>query len=909
MLISPLRQLSPLGSPGGSYWTPLKALDGESVNFWAKGRSGLTMPDSVGGNDIKILPAVFKGNGSGYYSNATNNFFSSDDFTFYLNVEFFASPGAAICLFSQGYDVVRLVYNANATWSFFMYAGAANRNITISAITLPTQARKYVFKITHDKDGFTKIYENGIEVGSASGAFTNTDVDALYFADRGAGATWMNDKSALISARLYGDLTETALKFSYIFTGGYVSDISGNGKHLTSNSVVAANVAYSANGSSYLLDSGHALWQKAGSPNIYIPAGGITTAPVAGYTLTKNYLGSSIGLNMAPCLLGFNETASADTELEIFDRSNITRQEDISRASTFYDATSLATKCRYHISEVYPDEVWQGWFKAVFKNKVFIAISKTGADFSLTEFFTFATQKVGSDLVKIKKYAKIDGLLTVGINQNVRTVNQAITRAYDDYTITIDAGTYPENIDLTTKKLNLTGRGAFGQTIIHYSIEGTSLVSTLNIATDSVFNNILFDKREFFAGVAKPIVNVSACNPVFINCQIGRDIYVDGYNSHKPMIISNGAIVTMTGSVIAGTSVNGTLPHDLLVTDTSKLFFEGTSFFACLRLQDTAEATIDTDYIWTNGGSVNQPGVVVEDDAVAYVTINIREIAWNSTTRVEYVAGVYTSSSFRLFNNGYIKLSGNLITGRTQVDASGTGVNVLFKDIISPYGGFWLYVTDGAITANATFDNCQIKHDNDSNGSYPSGPPGQNGSHIIEAYNHDGQINIINGCVLEFMANSGIYHSAGNPIEAWCELIIRNSEIIDHINENDSYGVAYPFTIKTKNLFDFENVIITNKDWDGLSVNTCLDFYKPAGSHVNGRLKNVVFNNSEINAPPINFVATGGDPATLDIDDYICVENVTNNSSAGIFGCRDLYGSSKVADLVTWEILKANCPD
>jgi hypothetical protein len=108
----------------------------------------------------------------------------------------------------------------------------------------------------------------------------------------------------------------------------------------------------------------------------------------------------------------------------------------------------------------------------------------------------------------------------------------------------------------------------------------------------------------------------------------------------------------MTGSAIKGTSCAGLpFPYDLLVTDTSKLIFEGTSFFACLRLQDTAEANIDTDILYTNGSSDNGVGILVEDDAVATVKVNTRELYFNTATAAEYAAGAYSANSFRLKDN------------------------------------------------------------------------------------------------------------------------------------------------------------------------------------------------------------------------------------------------------------------
>jgi len=124
----------------------------------------------------------------------------------------------------------------------------------------------------------------------------------------------------MLSSSIYTDLAETILLTKWIFTGGVSReyDISGNGNNLYPTAYNTNVRGFCPDGSTYMLDNGWALWQKSGSTDIYIPNGGQTTTPVAGYTLTKNYEGSLTKINMCPCLIGFNEMSSAATALEIF---------------------------------------------------------------------------------------------------------------------------------------------------------------------------------------------------------------------------------------------------------------------------------------------------------------------------------------------------------------------------------------------------------------------------------------------------------------------------------------------------------------------------------------------------------------------------------------------------------------
>ena len=136
----------------------------------------------------------------------------------------------------------------------------------------------------------------------------------------------------------------------------------------------------------------------------------------------------------------------------------------------------------------------------------------------------------------------------------------------------------------------------------------------------------------------------------------------------------------------------------------------------------------------------------------------------------------------------------------------------------------------------------------------------------------------------------------GNPITVLGDLYMRDSEVIDNCNDNVPYGVNYPQTIKTVGgAVDIEDCTITNENWDDVGTNNNLIFWKLNGGHINVRLVNVVFNNSEINSSPIDYL-NFGDP--LDGDDYVCQSGLTNNSTADICGHMD-----------DWATLIANCPE
>ena len=158
------------------------------------------------------------------------------------------------------------------------------------------------------------------------------------------------------------------LDFEYDITGGRNGTRSGTGDPK----------AYDANGSTYLLDNGWSLWDKAGISE-RVASGGITTDIEAlGYSQVATMAASLGFINMADCLVGFNPTSDADSKLAIFDRSNTTRQTAASRASIYYDSTSLATKSRYQIDELATYVTLQSFFNAAYKDRLASKIVTSG---------------------------------------------------------------------------------------------------------------------------------------------------------------------------------------------------------------------------------------------------------------------------------------------------------------------------------------------------------------------------------------------------------------------------------------------------------------------------------------------------------------------------------------------------
>ncbi len=658
-----------IGGTGGYHttlaaWTEIAGLgfgytpsqDAE-LDIYLSSRSGNTLTDSVSSLNAKILPAVYKGNSSGYYDYTASALFSDDSWSHVYNLEITTVPsGNMIMFWGQGTQLYFRISSSN-NWQFYMRDGTNNRDITISTATLPFQARKYSFLFVHDKAGSTTIYESGVQVGTASGTFTNLatagSAKYLYIGYSGENGNTLSNKANAIESIIYSDTSQTTKTAHYIFTGETTCyDVSGNNRHLTGRSIVAANKSYSLNGSLYCFDSGYTIWEKAASADIIAPAG-VTTSPIAaGYSIARVFPGSATKLNFADALIGFNETGSADTKLNIFDRSNTTIQTAASRASAYYSATSLATKSRFHTSELAPYEKMLTWYNTDYQDRVFGNLSKLTTDFSLTEIFVSSAKKTGSTLAKVKTYCHTDGIYYVGASNNFRKIQRAVTYAYAGNTLNIATGIYSELIDLSSKLLNLVGNGTL-ETIINYVTAASAPDHVFKIGTASTFTNIIADHEETTTSGGKSIVYVNNSNPIFTNCKIGQNYYSNlGANkSLRPILLEGTSQVTCINTDILGAF--GVFSE---IKDTAQLTMQGGSIKAGIKLLNTGKLLGTCNYLW---GTATELGtcIIANDDSVITLELTGGTRIFNGLTGAEYADGTVGQSIF-CHDNAEVNLSG-----------------------------------------------------------------------------------------------------------------------------------------------------------------------------------------------------------------------------------------------------------
>jgi hypothetical protein len=227
----------------------------------------------------------------------------------------------------------------------------------------------------------------------------NRDNITIGFVKRNS-STYSNTTASYIDYVKFG----TTNKWVLTGYGKYQYDVIG-GAHMTltpDGGVASAFAnAFIYNAGRTLLDLGYSVYYKLGQYREFVPyvSAGTPYDPSAllvGYTDEGDYAGDPVNLPRPTYvdspfyspqfIIGFNESGSADSRLEIFDRSNTTRQEDISRSVTDYNSASLATKCRYFSPNILYLPIIETLFKVGYKHRIFPINDSLTAPTAVTGF-------------------------------------------------------------------------------------------------------------------------------------------------------------------------------------------------------------------------------------------------------------------------------------------------------------------------------------------------------------------------------------------------------------------------------------------------------------------------------------------------------------------------------------------
>jgi lysophospholipase L1-like esterase len=342
-----------IGGRGGS--------SGPTQSLQYTSRSGLNLLETKSGNSFhaNIMPIVGKIDANNYASLNTAGFAGSDA-SGYIEVEMYYNGDAEqnILLFTsadaatQSHFVELYLFYGYITLDIKGAVGGAFENIL--RYQLPIGAAWYKFRLTSNGSAYSLLVNDVSQtLAVVSGLNNGKWFDKVANRDNVCIGAFLKSVQVKCTTTSYVTYVIYSTTNKWILTGfgTKVFDIIG-GLHMGWTGTAHADFKGI---DSHCLNIGYSIWQKTGSYDEYVPYSAANTpydasAALVGYIKYRDYPGSVTEYNLFPSLIGFNESGSLDVKLEIFDRSNITRQTAASRAGIFYDTTSLATKCRYYCS-------------------------------------------------------------------------------------------------------------------------------------------------------------------------------------------------------------------------------------------------------------------------------------------------------------------------------------------------------------------------------------------------------------------------------------------------------------------------------------------------------------------------------------------------------------------------------
>jgi hypothetical protein len=446
-----------LWKSGSGSWTPNSSLGGESVNFWAKGRSGLTMPDSVGANDIAITTPVYcKGVLIGDKTRTEEHIFDGSSYTLYYKAKA-ASASYQVRLGSQAWSGKGIVLIAESNNLYFQGDDGTLQSSTIQVTNISTNLAGW-FEVFIEVDFTTKRLRSTIyELGTANviGSSKNINIAAWtfsasdnqnpfsFYTDIAADFKKFNALKTIAQCRDKTYVTDLQLWYPEMVSG---TDVSGNAKHLT-RSTVDRNSRHYCSVSTYLLDRGYSLYRNVQKylwdatlvnyEDVYVPydinglpiARILTGAGGTAYVKISDHPGSATEHNLAESRLSL--------PLEQWDKSDTNIYVDAVRTLYHYVA---GTPHEWHISEL-DYLTFSQRCKANYKGINFFKITDSSISDRkiLKEFFSFATDKTGADLTKILNFTGDNA----GMLSDLQILQDASIEATGSFTLNNIVNTIP----------------------------------------------------------------------------------------------------------------------------------------------------------------------------------------------------------------------------------------------------------------------------------------------------------------------------------------------------------------------------------------------------------------------------------------------------------------------------------
>ena len=408
-----------------SYWAA-------RLDTWLKGRNGLAIPATIG-NSATVLPVCGSSNGTNSYIKAPvgTKGLSFTDITMEAFFEFTSAPTGTVSRHIFGRN-----YTGNANGDIFIYAQSVSSKFYLavqnfsttynipSDIEIEANVLYHVILTQNAENGLT-MYVNQVSKGTVSynaiQASANEPFSAGAWVIGGTPSGFAALK--LYTTRLYNvcltpqelskrwslqDVTR-GLILCWDFMGGVGSSVehdrSGQSNHGTWVGT-APYYGYSANGCKDNLNNGYKRYFKAGSFPLCLPKLiGLSSYPASlsfpvGYSEWGEIGGSSVVHNLAASKL---RLPAAD----VFDRSNVTTNNDQSRAAASYDSGNVTDwdiweASNFNIITSYLNTGHQATMAT--KNTWAVGLDGIGRPISLDELLLCNENQSGDALTKLLKY-------------------------------------------------------------------------------------------------------------------------------------------------------------------------------------------------------------------------------------------------------------------------------------------------------------------------------------------------------------------------------------------------------------------------------------------------------------------------------------------------------------------------
>jgi len=258
----------------------------------------------------------------------------------------------------------------------------------------------------------------------------------------------------------------------------------------------------------------------------------------------------------------------------------------------------------------------------------------------------------------------LDANLTVGVGKDFTTIQAAVDKATTGNTLTIDAGTYVENVIINGKNLTLTDMGG-AVTATSFTLTSTTVSGSTNVTAPTVNVNS-------GAKIQDGVLLASSVGTVTVTVAAGS--YIESLTINKSLTLqgAGSSLVTVTGNqtvAVNNVTLDGfTFSGTVIISDASSIISGG---------------TISNNKITGSGYGIRIGAT--SGLGIDHITIRDNEITENTNKAILF----YNSSDYATHSISYITIDHNQITNNSGsgISTYGTGHNTITNNTVSGNSG------------------------------------------------------------------------------------------------------------------------------------------------------------------------------------------------------------------------------